>query len=269
MLHTYFISLDASAAITENNSAELITENESVEAITENKRTENYPLERMLADFKHQNIIYPLYASREGKEMQANQPRNYSYSKRKFGKDETGFLLSWYEKWNWLHYDKAEDSVYCILCTNGYHHEMINDIKVEDSFVKRGYSNWKNARSNDKGFHQHETSKCHQQAIKNLIEIPKFTKDVATIFKINMTETRWENRISLLKMISCLRYLARQRQPFRGHGDEKDANFKQLICFRAEDDPAFAMWLKEKNLSYTSPEVQNEIYQSFAMLSTV
>ena len=29
---------------------------------------------------------------------------------------------------------------------------MINDIKVEDSFVKTGYSNWKNARSNVKGF---------------------------------------------------------------------------------------------------------------------
>ena len=102
MLHTYLISLDASATITENNSAELITENESVEAITENKRTENYPLERMLADLKHQNIIYAPDASREGKEMQANQPRNYSYSKRKFGKDERGFLPSWYEKWSWL-----------------------------------------------------------------------------------------------------------------------------------------------------------------------
>ena len=30
---------------------------------------------------------------------------------------------------------------------------MINDIKEENSFVKIDYSNWKNARSNDKGFH--------------------------------------------------------------------------------------------------------------------
>ena len=121
MLHTYFISLDSSVTITENKSAELITENESVEAITENERAENYPLERMLADFKHQNIIYPTDASLEGKEIKANQPRNYSYRKRKFGKDERSFLTSWYEKWNWLHYDEAEDSVYCIICTNAYH----------------------------------------------------------------------------------------------------------------------------------------------------
>ena len=98
MLHTYFISLDASVTITENKSAELITQNERVEAITENERAENSSLKRMLADLKHQNIIYPPNASREGKEMKANQPKNYSYPKRKFGKDERRFLPFWYEK---------------------------------------------------------------------------------------------------------------------------------------------------------------------------
>ena len=98
-----------------------------------------------------------------------------------------------------------------------------------------------------------------------LIGIPKFTKDVATMFKINMTETQRENRTSLLKIISCLCYLACQGLPLRGHGDEKDANFKQLIRFRAEDDLAFAKWLKERNLSYTSPEIQNEILKDMSL----
>ena len=75
------------------------------------------------------------------------------------------------------------------------------------------------------------------------------------MFKTNMTETQSGNRTSLLKIFSCLRYLARQGLPFRGHGNEKDANFKQRIRYCAEDDPAFAKWLKEKNLSYTSPEI--------------
>ena len=123
----------------------------------------------------------------------------------------------------------------------------------------------RNARSKDKGFQQHETSKCHQQAIQKLTEIPKSTKDVATMFKTNMTETLRENRTSVLKIISSFRYLARQGIPFRGHRDEKDANFKQLIHFRAEDDPAFAKWLKEKNLSYTSLELQNEILKEMSL----
>ena len=80
-----------------------------------------------------------------------------------------------------------------------------------------------------------------------------------------MTETQRENRTSLLKIITCLRYLARQGLPFTGHGDENDANFKQLICIRAEDDPTFAKWLKEKNLSYTSPEIHNEILKDMSL----
>ena len=103
----------------------------------------------MLADLNHQKIIYPPDIFREGKKMKANQPRNYAYPKRKFGKEEKSILPSWYEKQNWLHYDEAEDSVYCIICTNAYHHNMISKIKVDNFFVKRRYSNWKNARTND------------------------------------------------------------------------------------------------------------------------
>ena len=66
MLHTYFISLNASVTITENKNAELITKNESVEAITETQRAENYPLERMLADLKHQNIYPPGASTSQG-----------------------------------------------------------------------------------------------------------------------------------------------------------------------------------------------------------
>ena len=80
-----------------------------------------------------------------------------------------------------------------------------------------------------------------------------------------MTETQRENRTSLLKIISWLRYLDCQGLPFRGRGDDKDANFKQLIRFHAEDDPAFPKWLKEKNLSYTSTEIQNEILKDMSL----
>ena len=88
------ISLDASVTITKNKSTELITENESIEAITENEIAENYPLVKMLADLKYQNIIYSPDAFRERKKMKENQPRNYSYPKRKFGNDERSFLPS-------------------------------------------------------------------------------------------------------------------------------------------------------------------------------
>ena len=54
---------------------------------------------------------------------------------------------------------------------------MLTDIRIENFLIKTGCSNWKHARSVDKGFHQHESSNCHQQAIQRLIEIPKSTEN--------------------------------------------------------------------------------------------
>ena len=172
-------------------------------------------------------------------------------SQEKFGKKETSFLPSFYNKWSWLHYDEAEDSVYCIICKIGDHYKKLNDIRVENSSIKTGYSNWKHARSTGKGFHQHESLNCHQQAIQRLIEISKSTEDVSEIIKSNSTEVKSQNRACLIKIISCLRYLAHQGLPLRGHGNDQDSNFKQLLTCRAEDDPVFSEWLNRKNQNFT------------------
>ena len=139
------------------------------------------------------------------------------------------------------------------------HYNKLNGIRVENSFIKTGYSNWKHARSTDKGFHQHESLNCHQQAIIRLIEIPKSTEDVPEMIKSNSTEVKSQNRACLIKIISYLRYLARQGLPLRGHGNDQDSNFKQLLTCHAEDDPVFSEWLNRKNQNFISSEIQNEI----------
>lgn len=142
---------------------------------------------------------------------------------------------------------------------------MLKNVKVEDSFVTTGYTNWKNARSTDKGFNKHESSKCHKQALQRLVEIPKSTEDVSQLLQSNHTNLQSQSRASLLKIISCLRYLARQGLSLRGHGDDKESNFTQLLKFRAEDDAAFKEWLEKKNQSFTSPEIQNEILKEMSL----
>ena len=99
---------------------------------------------------------------------------------------------------------------------------MLNNFKVEDSFIQTGYSNWKNAKSANKRFQKNESLKCHQTAIQRLVEISKTTQDIPTTLKNNLTETQCENRTSLLKILSCLRYLSGQGLPCRGHGDDKN-----------------------------------------------
>ena len=92
---------------------------------------------------------------------------------------------------------------------------MLNDVRVENAFIKTGYSNWEYSRSTDKCFHKHESSNYHQQAIQGLIKIPKSADDVSEMVKSNLTEVRSQNRACLIKIISCVRCLTRQGLPLR------------------------------------------------------
>ena len=67
----------------------------------------------------------------------------------------------------------------------------------------------------------------------------------------------------LLKIISCIRYLARQGLALRGGGDE-DGNFMQLLKVKEEDDPAVLEWLKQKSNKYTTHEIQNDLVKVMA-----
>ena len=42
-------------------------------------------------------------------------------------------------------------------------------------------------------------------------------------------------------------------------------NWKQLLKYRAEDDPMFSEWLNRKNQNVTSPEIQNEILKEMSL----
>ena len=110
--------------------------------------------------------------------VERKSAKTFSYPKKKFGKEERSVLPSWCNKWSWYGY--------CIICKNTDHYNMHNDIRAENSSIKIEYSNCKHARRTDKGFHQHESSNCHQQAIKRLIKFPKSMEDVSEMAKSNL-----------------------------------------------------------------------------------
>ena len=222
----------------------------------------------MSKDLQSRATIFGPDSARAGDESKPNQPKDFSYPKRNFsknGKDERSFLPSWYEAWKWLHYNEVDDTVYCIICLNAKRFHMLSDVKVEEAFVKKGYYNWKNAGSTDKGFNIHESSRCHQQAVHRLLTVPKSTQDISLALEKNLSNVQRQNRESLLKVISSVRYLARQGLLLRRKKDDKESNFQQLLKLRAENDPVFTEWLKRKNNKYTSPEIQNEILKELAL----
>ena len=97
-----------------------------------------------------------------------------------------------------------------------------------------------------------------------MFTLPATTQDVGEQLVGQLAAEKAQNRNMLLKIISCVRYLAQQGLPFRGDGDESNSNFLSLLSLRAEDDAAFGEWLKRKDDKYTCHQVQNEILKIMA-----
>ena len=73
-------------------------------------------------------------------------------------------------------------------------------------------------------------------------------------------EQKKKHQHLLLKLLSCIRFLARQGLPLRGHFESADSlqgNLYQLLLLRADDCPPLKDWIKKKE--YVSPEIVNEI----------
>ena len=68
------------------------------------------------------------------------------------------------------------------------------------------------------------------------------------------------NRAMLMKLLHCIRYLARQGLAFRGHHEDSvafEGNLYQLLLLQATDSPQLATWIKKRD--YISPAIVNEI----------
>lgn len=52
---------------------------------------------------------------------------------------------------------------------------------VEDTFISRGFNNWKLATS---VFQQHELSSCHKEAIGKIITLPVMILDVSKMLSV-------------------------------------------------------------------------------------
>ena len=126
----------------------------------------------------------------------------------------------------------------------------------ELAFISKGFNNWKDASVK---FKEHESSNCHKDSMIVTVDLPSSVKDIAETLQRELTKQKSENRQMLLKILSNIRFLARQSIAIRGDGDEENSNFIQLFKLRGEDDPKFAKWLEKKTNKYVSADIQNEL----------
>ena len=87
--------------------------------------------------------------------------------------------------------------------------------------------------------------------------LPQQVKDVGEMLSAHHRQPKAENRAMCLLVLENIHFLARQGLALRGHGDDSDSNFIQLLRLRASDCPDILPWLDKTN-NYVSPVIQNE-----------
>ena len=113
---------------------------------------------------------------------------------------------------------------------------------------------------------RHEQSLSHLQALEMIITLPSSTINVGELLTHEYAKEKECNRRMLIKVMSSIRFLARQGLALRGDGNEElDGNFYQMLKLKAEEDPRVYDWLKKKTNKYTSHDIQNEILKVMAV----
>ena len=126
----------------------------------------------------------------------------------------------------------------------------------KSAFVEDGFGNWKKGLQK---FLEHEKSDMHREAADRLAA-KSSGRNVATLLNTQHEVETAFHREMLLKLLSCIQFLARQGLPFRGHRENAncfEGNLYQLLLLQAQNFPQMKMWLCQRE--YISPEIINEV----------
>ena len=151
-----------------------------------------------------------------------HQPSEFAFPKREFGRQtkvKRSFQGTWFKQWSWLHYVEEKDTVFCYLCVKAYRENKLTRGTIDPSFISRGFSNWKDASVKLKA---HECSNCHKEAVQKVLTLPRTTQDVGEALSSIHKQDKQQRRQVFLKILSNVRFLARQTLPLRGDGNETD-----------------------------------------------
>ena len=205
-------------------------------------------------------IVFPAIST------EPHQPRNFNFPKWEFDKKSVvkrNFQADWFSNWSWLHYREDDDTVFCHTCVKVFKELNMSIRNAEDAFISRGFSNWKLATS---VFRQHEVTRCRKEAIERIVTLPATTSDIGEMLSKAHAQEKRKNGEVLLKILSNLRFLARQACAIRGDGNEVDSNFMQLFKLRGEDNPKIYEWMLKRANKYTSHDIQNDILKVLAQM---
>lgn len=140
-----------------------------------------------------------------------HQPRSFQFPKKEFGKKSVvkrSFQPVWFSKWPWLHYVEDEDKVLCFTCSKASSENKLQwSSNADAAFLVKGFCNWKDATVK---FSNHESSKCHKEAVLKMVILPSTTVDVGESLSQQHKQEKRDNRQCFLKVVSNIKFLSRQ-----------------------------------------------------------
>ena len=99
----------------------------------------------------------------------------------------------------------------------------------------------------------------HREAMEKMAATLSGTNIVAQVSAQHEADNLFHRRM-LMKLLSCIHYLAWQGLPLRGHHEDPKSfkgNLYQLLLLEAQECPQMKTWLHKKE--YTFPEIVNEL----------
>lgn len=133
--------------------------------------------------------------------------------------------------------------------------------KTQHTFVTTGFVDWKRAIEK---FEDHEKCATHRHAMMQ-IQQTNAAPPVNAQLSTQKAADQAAARVALVKLLSSVRFLARQGLALRGH-DEAEGNLMQLLQLWSEDVRSLQSWCS-RTTSFLSPDSQNEILQMIEMMS--
>ena len=165
---------------------------------------------------------------------------------------------SWYKSFPWISVCTSSLKIYCSLCCTAKIRGLLTFTKqFKTAFVDDGFKNLKKALER---FREHERSVLHKEAVLKLAATKSASSGIGAQLSAQLQRDQNHHRLMLLKLLSCIRYLARQGLPFRGHYEDAESfegNLYQLLLLEARSSPDMETWLCRRE--YISPDIINEL----------
>lgn len=144
-------------------------------------------------------------------------------------------------------YHSEKDATFCVICVNATRMNLISSKNADKTIISKAFINWLDAGTKGLGLDKLFWSEGHKEAHKHLYMIPDICGGISAKLSTAFDSKRSINRRNLLKILSNVRFLARQAIPLRGRRSGKDSNFTQLYILREEDSKGLKTRRTEKN----------------------